>query len=637
MIAADSGPVLVSVIIPTWNPGPDLDRVLARVRAQRLAGALELLIVDSGSTDGTPERARAHGARVECIPQREFYHGRTRNLGARLASGRFLVFLSQDVELADDDTLATLVAACDAPGVLAAYARQMARDDALPMERFFLDRIYGPTPRRTTPESLPRTPPGSILYSNAAAIVRRDDLLAQPFHDTLIMSEDVEWSYRRIRGGATIVYEPRARVWHSHAYTLRALFKRNFDSAFSLRGVFAYTFADVLRLGFAHVLAELAWLWRQGHAAAIPHALAHEATRFVGLFLGKRAPWLPRSWCRALSSNAKWWDQTDPSRRPAHSGAPPPARCACCGGARLALAYATGDRTLEISRRPFDLYRCRDCDGGMTCPPLTPEETPGVYPQDYWLEAPATARERVESALRTALILDRVVHVQREAARQRRSRCARVLDIGCSDAVLLAVLRARGHACLGLDVSAIAVRQARRRGVDAQVGGIESLPAESRFDIITLFHTLEHVAEPVALLRQVRSRLAPGGALIVEVPDWTCAEALWFGEAWEGLDIPRHQTHFGARALAMALRRAGFRIEQCWRFSPQVSTSTPAHSLAPACDPRWRRAHGLPVTLGSQLVHLALTAAASGFALLQWSTGRGAVAGALARPHPEGA
>ena len=83
----------VSVVLVSHNGARWLDEVLSAVRAQRTRQRFEVLAVDSSSTDATRSILERHGARVYVISQAEFGYGRTRNLGARLARGRYLVFM----------------------------------------------------------------------------------------------------------------------------------------------------------------------------------------------------------------------------------------------------------------------------------------------------------------------------------------------------------------------------------------------------------------------------------------------------------------------------------------------------------------------------------------------------------------
>src|SRR5260221_105975 len=120
---------------------------------------------------------------------------------------------------------------------------------------------------------------------------------------------------------------------------------------------------------------------------------------------------------------------------------------------------------------------------------------------------------------------------------------------------------APGWQVRGLDVSASAVAEVQpQRRLPALVG---SLPhhelRRATFDVITMWHSLEHVHAPLEVLREAHRLLAPGGRLVVAVPNIDSLPFRWFGNAWYGLDLPRHLTHFAPRTLQMMLERAGFR------------------------------------------------------------------------------
>src|SRR5206468_2180223 len=101
---------MISVLIPVKNGGADLARCLEGVGAQRVEDEVEVVVVDSGSDDGSPARARAMGAHVHEIAAADFTHGRARNLAAGVARGQILVFTTQDAYPARESWLSTLVA-----------------------------------------------------------------------------------------------------------------------------------------------------------------------------------------------------------------------------------------------------------------------------------------------------------------------------------------------------------------------------------------------------------------------------------------------------------------------------------------------------------------------------------------------
>ena len=212
---------MISVVIPVKDGGLDLVRCLEAIARQQVDEEVEVVVVDSGSTDGSVERARSLGARVHEILPQEFTHGGARNLGAELAAGDVVVFTSQDAYAADENWLAALVASLrERDDVAGVYGRQLPHASAIPSERYFLDFLYGPKPRTQRLTGPDRLSFEATLFSNVNSAVPRAVLERYPLATDVIMSEDQEWSRRVLEAGLVIVYEPRAAVRHSHAYTI---------------------------------------------------------------------------------------------------------------------------------------------------------------------------------------------------------------------------------------------------------------------------------------------------------------------------------------------------------------------------------------------------------------------------------
>jgi rhamnosyltransferase len=282
---------VISVLIPVKDGGSDLVRCLEAIAAQKVEGGVEVVVVDSGSSDGSPDRARELGAEVHEIPASEFVHGATRNLAARLSRGEVLVFTTQDAVPTDDQWLARLVRALDGDGVAGAYGRQLPHEDATPPEQFFLDFMYGASPRIQRLGGIEELSFEQTLFSNVNSAIPRSVWEANPFRDDVTMSEDQEWSRRMLLGGHAIVYEPEAAVRHSHAYTLRGAFRRFYDSGASAGR--SYVAGEesraALRRAFKrYAVGELSWLWRTGRRRWIPYAVVYELAKLTGLQLGLR-------------------------------------------------------------------------------------------------------------------------------------------------------------------------------------------------------------------------------------------------------------------------------------------------------------------------------------------------------------
>src|SRR5947209_6504886 len=165
---------VISVVIPVKDGGAGLVRCLEGIRSQMTDEEAEIVVVDSGSADGSLEAARAAGARVYEIPPHRFSHGAARNLGADRASGEVLVFLSQDAVPADGHWLERLIAPLRLDETVAGvYGRQLPNADASPPEAYFLGFLYGTEPRRQWAASPDQLSMDTTLFSNVNSAIPR--------------------------------------------------------------------------------------------------------------------------------------------------------------------------------------------------------------------------------------------------------------------------------------------------------------------------------------------------------------------------------------------------------------------------------------------------------------------------------
>lgn len=279
---AASGPAPRATVVTLVKDGAAYMRdLMESLNGQELEGGLEVLAVDSGSTDGSPAILEAHGARILRVPPESFDHGATRNLAASEARGAIVVFLSQDAVPAGSRFVLTLVEALEAdPRLAGAFARQVPRTGADPLTRRDLAAwVAGaPAPRMVF---LPDTKALEALsplerhrllaFDDVASAVRRDVLLAHPFARTRF-GEDVEWAQRVLREGFGIGYVPSAVVVHSHARTARGLFRRNYLGHRLLQRLFGLrTIPDLphlVRASAGALASDLATLAREGASAS---------------------------------------------------------------------------------------------------------------------------------------------------------------------------------------------------------------------------------------------------------------------------------------------------------------------------------------------------------------------------------
>jgi len=189
------------------------------------------------------------------------------------------------------------------------------------------------------------------------------------------------------------------------------------------------------------------------------------------------------------------------------------------------------------------LARCSQCGTAVTLAPA-----PG--PEAYESGSPRLAR----------LVAPVLARFDRRRLSLLGSPRGSLLDIGAGRGRFVAAARAAGWAATGIEPSERGVSAAASvYGVDLQRGGIDA--ASGTHDAVVLWHVLEHLDDPSAAIARVASLLAPGGRLLVGVPNLASVQASIGRERWYHLDLPRHRTHFTPAGLRALLERHGFAVE----------------------------------------------------------------------------
>lgn len=227
-----------------------------------------------------------------------------------------------------------------------------------------------------------------------------------------------------------------------------------------------------------------------------------------------------------------------------------------------------------LSGDVFEIRRCASCGLTLSWPPLDEASLTAYYPTEYY-GSRRRYRWRLD-AVAGATAAWRASRLERWLGRR-----GRVLDIGCGPGHLLHALARRGWTVVGLERSDTAARQAREAfGLDVHAGSTDEMAWPSAtFDAVVLWHVLEHVANPEALLGEARRLLTPDGVVLVGVPDIASAEARWAGRHWFHLDVPRHRSHFTEATLGAMLRRHGFRILATSRRAPEYDVFSVVQSI----------------------------------------------------------
>lgn len=301
----------VSVIIPTLNAEKFVANLVPRLKRQTLPPA-EIIVIDSSSEDRTVGITVELGCKTITIERKAFDHGGTRNLGARLSTGEVLAFTTQDALPIDDRFLEKLVeplADPSDPTIAASFGRQLARDDALPPERFARLFNYPDTGMVKSRKDLPRLGIKTFFFSDVCSAVRKREFEAVGgFPERIVMNEDMILAAKLILRGYKVAYVPEAAVRHSHDYSIAQQFRRYFDVGASLsmnRWLLEYTRAE--GEGFKFVKEQLAWLVRHRYYRWIPYTAARTVAKYAGYRLGLMEDKLPAGLKRKFSLHKHFW------------------------------------------------------------------------------------------------------------------------------------------------------------------------------------------------------------------------------------------------------------------------------------------------------------------------------------------
>jgi rhamnosyltransferase len=307
-----------SIIIPTLDAEPHLPALRAMLSKQSLA-PLEVVVVDSSSSDATVSIAAGYGWRTHTIPRASFDHGSTRNLGAALAIGDGLVFLTQDAVPADGEWLERLVAPLGEDRVAATFSRQVPRADASPRERFARFRNYPERSAAYTLADVDRLGIRAMFMSNVSSATTRAAFEAVGgFPGRAILNEDGYYAARLLERGYVIRYEASSRVVHSHDYSLRMQFRRYFDIGVShVDGPELMRTASTTGNGLAFARDQLRYLVGTGAWADAIVAIPELGAKYLAYQLGRRHARIPHALRPALGWNRRYWEEAaEPRRQP---------------------------------------------------------------------------------------------------------------------------------------------------------------------------------------------------------------------------------------------------------------------------------------------------------------------------------
>ena len=274
----------ISAVIPTYNAEPYLDKLLCQLHNQSIKLS-EILVVDSQSSDQTESIARKWNTRFLSIPKSEFDHGGTRNWAVKNTSSDFILFLSQDALPANDKLVENLYAAFETnESVAVSFARQQAYDSASSVEK--LTRSYN-YPDHDWIHSIRDVETYGIktfFLSDVCSLYSRDAFeRVGGFASPILTNEDMLIASSLLHLGYQIAYQSSAIVYHSHDYSLKQQYKRNFDvGAFLAMHKDAFPVKDEVGEGLKMVKSGVCSLLRRFRLISLFQLLLFSFVKYLG-------------------------------------------------------------------------------------------------------------------------------------------------------------------------------------------------------------------------------------------------------------------------------------------------------------------------------------------------------------------
>lgn len=304
----------VDVIIPVYKPDRRFLTMIEKLQAQTVpVNRIILMNTEQKYLDrllyGTTLERENHNITVKHLSKREFDHGRTRNQGVKLSDADVFVMMTQDAMPADEYLVERLLESLRGEKVAAAYARQLPGRDSSEAERYTRRFNYPEQSRVKTKEDLSELGVKTFFCSNVCAAYRRGifDQLGG-FVNRAIFNEDMLFAAKAVEAGFCIAYAAQAKVYHSHNYTYRQQFRRNFDLGVSQADhpeVFAAYPSE--SEGIRLVKSTVAHLKKKGMWNKIPDVIIQSGFKYMGYLMGKRYRRLPVRLVMVCSSNREYW------------------------------------------------------------------------------------------------------------------------------------------------------------------------------------------------------------------------------------------------------------------------------------------------------------------------------------------
>lgn len=246
-----------SIVIRSYNEERHIGRLLSGI-AQQTITDVEIILVDSGSTDATVSVASQFPVKILSISPEEFSFGRSLNMGCQAARGEFIVIASAHVYPVYKDWLERLIAGFANPQVALVYGKQRGNESSKLSEHEIFAKWF---PKESNPQQ------DHPFCNNANAAIRRSVWERLHYDETLTGLEDLDWAKRAMQLGYKISYIADAEIVHVHNETSTSVYNRYRREAIALKHVFPqerFNLWDFIRLFAANSATDCYHAWHDG-------------------------------------------------------------------------------------------------------------------------------------------------------------------------------------------------------------------------------------------------------------------------------------------------------------------------------------------------------------------------------------
>lgn len=304
----------VDVIIPTYKPDREFFTLIDRLRRQTVP-IHRIIVINTEEkyfnqlVYGRKFEEDTKSLMIRHISAHEFDHGGTRRRAVRESDADVFVMMTQDAIPADDALIENLLKPLKEENVAVSYARQLAKEDAGPIEKYTRRFNYPEKSRIKGQADIEAMGIKTFFCSDVCAAYRREvyEKLGG-FIKRAIFNEDMIFAANAVKEGYKVAYAADARVYHSHNYTGIQQFHRNFDLGVS-QAQHPEIFEGISSEseGISMIKKTVGYLWEKGHKTEIFRLVYTSGCKFIGYRLGKCYRKLPKKMVLACTSNRNFW------------------------------------------------------------------------------------------------------------------------------------------------------------------------------------------------------------------------------------------------------------------------------------------------------------------------------------------